>query len=62
MIGEFIPDLIAFEKIIVDTKTIEEIGPHEKGQMLNYLKATRLKLGYIINFKHSRLQWERVIL
>lgn len=30
--------------------------------MLNYLKITRLPVGLILNFKHSRLEWERVVL
>ncbi len=61
-IGLFIPDLIVFDKIIVDTKVIECIGDHEIGQMINYLKITGLRLGYIINFKHKNLEWKRVIL
>jgi len=61
-VGKYIPDLIAYRKIIIDTKAIDKIGDLEIGQMLNYLKITCLKLGYIINFKHPRLQWKRVIL
>ena len=61
-VGEFIPDLIAFERIIVDAKTIERITDHERGQMLNYLRITRLPLGIILNFKHRRLEWERIVL
>ena len=61
-VGEYIPDIIAFNKIIVDTKTIERIGNTEKGQMINYLKITGLKIGLIINFKHPKLEWKRVIL
>ena len=61
-VGEYIPDLIAFNKIVIDTKTIEHIGNSEKGQMINYLKITGLKVGLIINFKHPKLEWERIIL
>ena len=61
-VGEYIPDLICFEKLVVDTKTIESITDHEIGQMLNYLKITGLKVGLIINFKHARLEWKRVVL
>ena len=61
-VGEFVPDLIAFGSIIVDTKVIAAITEHERGQMLNYLRITRLRVGLIINFKHPRLQWERVVL
>jgi GxxExxY protein len=61
-VGEFIPDLIACGKVVVDAKCIEQITDHERGQMLNYLCITRLPVGLILNFKHSRLEWERVVL
>ena len=38
-IGLFIPDLIAFDSIVVDTKVIDRITDHERGLMLNYLKS-----------------------
>ena len=59
-VGKFIPDLICFEKIVVDTKTIESITDREIGQMLNYLRITGMSVGLIINFKHARLEWKRV--
>jgi GxxExxY protein len=62
LVGEFIPDLIAYEKIIVDTKTIDRITDIERGQMLNYLRITRLSVGRIINFKKPKLEWERIVL
>jgi GxxExxY protein len=61
-IDEFIPDLILLNNIIVDTKTIERITDNEIGQMLNYLRITKLKLGLIINFKHAKLEYRRVSL
>lgn len=61
-VGEYIPDLIAFAKVIVDAKTIERITDHEVGRMLNYLRATRLRVGLILNFKHAKLQFRRVTL
>jgi len=61
-VAEFIPDLIAFGKIIIDTKTIDRITDHERGQMLNYLRITRLPLGLIVNFKKQKLEWERIVL
>ena len=59
-VGKYIPDLICFEKVVVDTKTIEKITDHEIGQMLNYLKVTGHQLGLLINFKHAKLEWKRV--
>jgi GxxExxY protein len=61
-VGEFIPDLIAFGSVIVDTKVIDRITDHERGQMLNYLRITKLRVGLIVNFKNARLEFERVVL
>lgn len=60
-VGDYIPDLIVYDKIIVDTKVIERITDRETGQMLNYLKITGLRLGYILNFKKPKLEWKRII-
>jgi GxxExxY protein len=61
-VGEYIPDLIAADKIIVDTKVIDRITNHERGQMINYLRITGLPLGLIFNFRYAKLQWERLAL
>jgi GxxExxY protein len=61
-VGEFIPDLIVRGSVIVDTKVIDCITDHERGQMLNYLRITKLRVGLILNFKHARLEWDRVVL
>lgn len=61
-VGEFIPDLIAFGKVVVDAKTIDRITDHERGQMLNYLRITKLPVGLILNFKHAKLEYERIVL
>jgi len=61
-VGLYIPDLLAFEAVIVDVKVLDRITGHERGQMLNYLRITKLRVGLIINFKHARLEWERVVL
>jgi GxxExxY protein len=61
-VGEYVPDLIAFSSVVVDTKVIDAITDHERGQMLNYLKITDLKVGVILNFKRAKLEWERMVL
>jgi GxxExxY protein len=60
-IGEFIPDLIVFGTVVVDTKVIDRITDHERGKMMNYLRIAGLRVGLILNFKHPRLQWERIV-
>jgi GxxExxY protein len=61
-VGEYVPDLIAGGRIIIDTKVIDRITNHERGQMINYLRITRLPIGLILNFRYSKLQWERLVL
>jgi GxxExxY protein len=61
-VGLFIPDLIAFDAVVVDTKVIDRITDHERGLMLNYLRITKLRVGVILNFKHRKLEWERIVL
>src|SRR5206468_9639216 len=61
-VGVFIPDLIAFDAAVVDTKVIDRITDHERGLMLNYLRITGLHVGVILNFKHAKLEWERIAL
>jgi GxxExxY protein len=61
-VGVFVPDLVTFEAVVVDTKVIDKITDHERGLMLNYLRITNLRVGIILNFKHRKLEWERLVL
>ena len=56
------PDLICFDKIIVELKAVQEIGDMHLAQLHNYLKATNLQLGFIVNFGHyPKANIERII-
>ena len=44
------PDFICYDKIIVELKAVKEIAAEHKAQLLNYLKATGLELGLMVNF------------
>jgi len=65
-VGLFVPDLIAFDTIVVDTKVLDritdQITDHEKGLMLNHLRITNSRVGVILNFKRPKLEWERIVL
>ena len=57
------PDFICFGKIIVELKAVEKIADAHRAQVLNYLNATGLKLGIIVNFGHyPDLEYERIVL
>ncbi len=61
LVGEFIPDLIVGNAVVVDAKVIDRITDHERGQMLNYLRITQFRVGLVINFKRPKLEWERIV-
>lgn len=46
------PDLICFDKIIVELKAVSELANEHKAQLFNYLKASNLRLGLLVNFGH----------
>jgi len=57
------PDFICFDKIIIELKAVTELNKEHKAQVFNYLKATSLKLGVLVNFGHyPKVQIERIIL
>ena len=57
-VGDYIPDLLALGTIVVDLKVIEKITDREMGQMMNYLKITGYRLGYILHFKNAKTRME----
>ncbi|HNY26131.1 MAG TPA: GxxExxY protein [Candidatus Sumerlaeota bacterium] len=57
------PDLICYEKIVVELKSVKEVADEHKAQVFNYLKAAGLRLGLLVNFGHyPNVQIERIIL
>ncbi len=46
----YMPDLICYGKIIVELKAVKAIAPEHKAQVINYLKASGIKLGLLVNF------------
>ena len=61
-VSEFVPDLIVDRRVVVDAKVVERITELERGQMLNYLRITKLRIGLILNFRRPKLEWERIVL
>jgi len=55
------PDLICFDKIIVELKATATLADEHRAQVLNYLNATGYKLALLVNFGHyPKLEWERI--
>jgi len=57
------PDFVCYGKIIIELKVTHNLMPEHRAQLLNYLRATQMKVGYLINFGHfPLLEHERFIL
>ena len=55
-------DFVCYNGIIVELKAISELSNDHIAQLINYLKATNLKVGLLINFGTSSLQHKRLVL
>jgi GxxExxY protein len=57
------PDFVCYDKIIVEIKAVSNLLEDYKAQVLNYVNASGLKLGILVNFGHyPKLEYERFIL
>ncbi len=55
--------VVIFDKVIVEIKSLNGLTPREEAQLLNYLKATGLEVGILVNFgAHDKLEWKRMVL
>ncbi len=54
IIGDYYADLYLADKIIIEIKTVNELSNIHKAQLLNYLRATGIKLGVLVNFSRER--------
>lgn len=59
--SQYRADFICFSEIIVEFKALSRLSSVEESQLLNYLKATDLKRGLLINFGASSLQYKRMV-
>ncbi len=56
-------DLVCYEKIILELKAVSNLVDEHRAQLINYLNATKLELGILVNFGHyPKLEYERFIL
>ena len=55
-------DLICYGNVLVELKAVSELTDEHRAQVLNYLNATGLRPGLLVNFGHyPKLQWERIV-
>jgi GxxExxY protein len=62
VVGQFFADILVDNKIILELKTVDAISDVHNAQVLNYLRATGIKLGLIMSFAKPRFEYKRLVL
>ena len=62
IVGEYFVDLLVEDQVIVELKTVDNIQKIHEAQLLNYLKATGIKVGLLVNFKTMKAEIKRLVL
>ena len=62
VIGHYIADLFVDEKVIVELKTEREYNSAHEAQLLNYLKATGVRVGLLLNFGTHKCEHKRLVM
>ena len=55
-------DFVVWDKILLEAKAVESLTDSHVKQVLNYLAASKLRLGLLVNFGGDSLEWKRVVL
>lgn len=61
-VGTYVADLVVGGVLIVELKAVEDLAPAHQGQVLNYLRASGLRAGLLLNFGKPRVQAKRLVL
>ncbi|MHB1317882.1 MAG: GxxExxY protein [Anaerolineae bacterium] len=59
IVGEFIADLVVNGCVIIELKAVKALAPEHEAQVVNYLKATDIEVGLLINFGNPKLEYRR---
>ncbi len=61
IVGDFYPDILVEDRLLIELKAVRALTPEHEAQLLNYLKATGVKVGLLVNFGRRRLEWKRLV-
>jgi GxxExxY protein len=61
VVGEYVADILVEERVIVELKTVERLEKIHEAQLLNYLRATGLNIGMLVNFRHTKVEIKRLV-
>jgi GxxExxY protein len=59
VVGEFYADVLLEEKVIIELKAVKALAPEHHAQLINYLNATGIDIGLLVNFGNPKLEFRR---
>ena len=59
--GGYRADLVVDNKIILELKSVKELNPCMEAQIVNYLRLSKVPVGYLVNFNGQRVVWKRFV-
>ena len=59
--GGYIADLVVADKIILELKSVRQFTGAMEAQLINYLRLSKVPVGYLINFRNAKVEWRRLI-
>ncbi len=59
-VGTFHTDILVEQKVVVELKAVAALAPHHQAQVINYLKATGIEVGLLVNFGRPKLEYKRL--
>jgi GxxExxY protein len=62
IVGDYVADLVVENSVLIEVKTVEHLGKPQIAQCLNYLKATGIRVGLLMNFETPRVEIKRLVL
>lgn len=60
IVGDFYADLVVEERVIVELKAVTALAPEHQAQVINYLRATGIDVGLLVNFGRPKLEYRRL--
>jgi GxxExxY protein len=61
LVGDYCADILVEGKLLIELKCVDSLSNEHIAQTLNYLKATDRHIALLVNFKHPKVEWKRIV-
>ena len=61
IVGDFFADILVDNRLVIELKAVKALTAEHEAQLLNYLKATGIKVVLLVNVGKSKVEWKRLV-